>query len=276
MENKSKTWIIVVVVCAILFLPIIIDYIGNSKVKKITYDKYLDIVENKENALVYVGDLSQETYDDTVDLLKEVIDGATETDYASEYTVYSIDSTELTSAESANIGTNNGYVFIISGDQQKVLTTSATKDYLIDLVDAYYNANFTSSNTSFKVAKDAAAFEKLVDSKAVTVAVFGRDTCYYCNIFKPVYNAVAEKYDIDIYYFNSDSYDNNEYQKVLKLGLKIPAQCNSTGEESLLSDGFGTPLTLITKKGKTIDCISGYVDRDTLIAKLVENNLIEE
>ena len=276
MENKSKTWIIVVIVCAVLLLPIIVDYIGNSKIKEITYNDYLSIVENKENALIYVGDLSQDSYDETIDGLKEVMDSATKTDYASEYVIYSIDSTELTSDESAKIGTASGYVFMISGDKQKVLTASATTDTLIDLVDAYYNANFTSNNTTYKVAKDAATFEKLVDSKDITVAVFGRNTCYYCNIYKPVYNAVAEKYAIDIYYFDSDSYDADEYQKVLKLGLKIPAECNSSGKESLLSDGFGTPLTILTKKGKTIDCISGYVDRDTLITKLTENKLIEE
>lgn len=276
MENKNKTWIVVVIVCVILLLPIIIDYIGNSKIKQIAYDDYLDIVSNKENALIYVGDLSQDSYDEVMDVLKEVSKSAKATDYSSEYTIYSIDSAELTDDESAKIGTENGYAFIISGDKQKVLSASATTDYLVDSVDAYYNANFTSTNTSYKIAKDAASFEKLVDSKEITVAVFGRDTCYYCNIYKPVYNAVAEKYGLDIYYFNSDSYDASEYQKVLKLGLKIPAQCNSTGKESLLSDGFGTPLTLITKKGKTIDCISGFVDRATLITKLKENKLIEE
>ena len=35
MENKSKTWIVVLVVCLILMLPIFIDFIGNSKVKEI-------------------------------------------------------------------------------------------------------------------------------------------------------------------------------------------------------------------------------------------------
>ena len=137
MENKSKTWIIVLIVVVILMLPILVDFIGNSKVKEITYDKYLDIKENGENALIYVGDLSQDSYDDTVDVLKEVMDDATSTDYSSEYSVYSIDSTELTNDESANIGTASGYVFMINGDKQKVLTTTATTDYLIDLVDDY-------------------------------------------------------------------------------------------------------------------------------------------
>ena len=48
------------------------------------------------------------------------------------------------------------------------------------------------------------------------MAVFGRNTCFYCNKFKPVYNAVAEKYDLDIYYFDSDNYDSKEYSKIIK------------------------------------------------------------
>lgn len=276
MENKSKTWIIVSVICVIILLPILIDFISNSKIKEIGYDEYLDVVANGENALIYSGDLSEDSYESVVETLKGVLDKETKTDYSSEYKIYSIDSTELTDNEISKIGIETGYTFLIEGDVQNVVSNTSTVDYLTGLVDAYYNANFTSSNTTYKVAKDAATYEKLVDSKQVTVAVFGRDTCYYCNIYKPIYNAVAEKYDVDIYYFNSDSYDTAEYQKIMKLGLKIPAECNSSGQESLLSDGFGTPLTLITKKGKTVDCISGYVDRSTLISKLAENDLIEK
>lgn len=276
MENKSKTWLVVLVVCLVLMLPIFIDFIGNSKVKEINYSEYLDIVKSKENALIYVGELENAAIDTQIDTLKEISKKQTTTDYSSEYSIYSIDSSELTEKEIANLGTKNGYVYLIAGENQSIVSSNANSSELTAKVDAYYNVNFNTSNTSYKIAKNAEAYEKLVDSKKVTVAVFGRDTCYYCNIYKPVYNAVAEKYGIDIYYFNSDSYDAKEYQKIMKIGLTIPAECNSSGQESLLSDGFGTPLTLITKKGKTIDCISGYVDRETLVKKLTDNKLIKE
>lgn len=273
---KKKTWIIVVIVCLVLLLPILIDYFGNAKIKEIEYDKYLEIVENGENALLYVGDLKNSSYkNETVKLLKKVDKSGTKTDYASDYTIYSIDSSDLTADESRNIGTKEGYVFLVSGEQQKIMDTNSSEDALTNLVDAYYNASFNDNNKFYKVAKDAATYKKLVNSKDVTVAVFGRDTCYYCNIFKPVYNAVAEKYDVDIYFFDSDSYDKKEYQKIMDLGLTIPASCNSNGAESKLSDGFGTPLTIITQNGKTIDCISGYVDRSTLKSKLSEHGLIK-
>lgn len=275
MENKTRTWIIVSVVCLIILLPILIDFLSSSKIKEISYTEYIDVVENKENAVIYAGNMSDESYELVVDVLKNVKEKETITDYSSDYKIYTINSNELTDNEISSVGTSNGFVFLIEGETQNVVNATSTSEYLTGLVDAYYNAYFTDSNISYKIAENAKAYEELVESKKVTVAVFGRDTCYYCNIYKPIYNAVAEKYDIDIYYFNSDNYNSKEYQKVLKLGLKIPAECNSSGQESLLSDGFGTPLTIITKKGKTIDCISGYVDRNTLISKLVKNKLIE-
>ena len=275
MESKTKTWVIVSVICVVILLPILIDFFSNSKIKEISYTEYLDVVKNKENAVIYAGNTSDETYDLIVDILKDVKNKETITDYSSDYKIYTIDSNELTEKEISNVGIENGFVFLIEGETQNIVDAKSTSEYLTGLVDAYYNANFNDANASYKVAENAQAYEKLVNSKKVTVAVFGRDTCYYCNIYKPVYNAVAEKYGLDIYYFNSDNYNAKEYQKVLKLGLKIPAECNSSGQESLLSDGFGTPLTIITKKGKTIDCISGYVDRNTLISKLVKNKLIE-
>ena len=161
-----------------------------------------------------------------------------------------------------------------AGGLQKTLGVNASKEQLVSLVDAYYNATLTKSTTFYKVAKNASEYAKLVNSKDVTVAVFGRNSCYHCNVFKPIYNAVAEKYNVDIYYFDSDSYNEKEYKKIMDLGLKIPAKCTESGTEALLSGGFGTPLTIITKNGKTIDCISGRDTRAGLIAKLSENGLI--
>ena len=37
MKNKSKTWIIVLVIVLIVMLPIMIDYFGSVKIEKITF-----------------------------------------------------------------------------------------------------------------------------------------------------------------------------------------------------------------------------------------------
>ena len=86
--------------------------------------------------------------------------------------------------------------------------------------------------------------------------------------FKPIYNEVAAENKLDIYYLDSDSMDSTEHSKILSSGLKIPGTCTESGEEQPLSSSFGTPLTLFTKKGKVIGCISGYVAKDGLLSKL--------
>ena len=109
------------------------------------------------------------------------------------------------------------------------------------------------------------------------MAVFGTTDCYHCNRFKPVYNSIAGKYDLDtIYYFDAKLYNSNELKKILNLDLIVPAKCSSDGNEFKLANMSGTPLTIFTKNGKVIDCLGGYVNRDKLITKLKELKMISE
>ena len=128
----------------------------------------------------------------------------------------------------------------------------------------------TSSNEKFnsKTVSTYKEFMKIYKSKKVTMHVFGRNTCYYCNIFKPIYNEVAAENNLDIYYYDSDSFNSDEYSKILNSGINIPAECTSSKEETPLSSGFGTPLTLYLKNGKVVGCISGYVNKEKLETKL--------
>ena len=71
-------------------------------------------------------------------------------------------------------------------------------------------------------------------------------------------------------------YNKEQYKKVINLDITVPGKCSSTGKEFKLSEGFGTPLSIITKKGKVIDCIGGYVNRASLIEILKTNKMISE
>ena len=85
---------------------------------------------------------------------------------------------------------------------------------------------------------------------------------------------IKDKFD-NILELNSFAANGEEYDKIMDLGLKIPASCTGTDEDANLADGFDTPLTLFTKNGKVIDCISGYVNKDTLLTKLETVGMIE-
>ena len=127
---------------------------------------------------------------------------------------------------------------------------------------------------NYKTVSTYEEYKKIVDSDEITMAVFGRNSCTWCNKYKPVYDEVAGEYNVNIYYFDSDSFNKDEYKKIRNMGLKILASCNSEGVEKDLSDDFGTPLTLFTQKGETIDCIGGYVDKDALVDKLKSVGMI--
>ena len=84
-----------------------------------------------------------------------------------------------------------------------------------------------------------------------------------------------EKYDLNVYYFDSDSYNLEQYKKIINMNLTVPSKFNN-GVQFKLSEGFGTPLTIITKNNKVIDCISGYVNRARLIETLKSNDMLRE
>lgn len=273
MKEKKINYglIIFIVIVIILFIPIIIDYIKSQNIEILSINAINEKIESKETFLVYIGSVEKNTKNEL-----RTIRNLTKNDYSYEYGVYSAENIE----EAKKVfGIDTLVAMVIEGDIQKNYT-KFDKGILTKDVEKYFLGNITDENRSYKVAENFKSYKNLIKSDEVIVSVFGRESCYYCNKFKPVYNSVAEKYDVDIYYFDSDNYDTSQYKKIMNMNLTVPAKCSSSGEASgkefKLSDGFGTPLTIITKSNKVIDCISGYVDRSSLIETLINNKLISE
>lgn len=283
MKNSTVTKIIIAVVVILVCIPIISDMISNSALKTIKYDEISDTVSSTANynfALIYVAPKSSETTTSTQEEIKEMMKNYQSDD--KEVKAYYVDYEALSTDEVAKLfgasmsGSTTGYIFAANGEQIRTETNTLTNEKLSALVSEYSVNGLSEDETYYKVVKDAAAFKKLVNrKKTVTMAIFGRSSCYYCNQFQPVYNTVAEENGVDMYYFNSDTYDKDEYQKVLDSGLVIPASCADKGEDIKIGEGFSTPLTLFTRNGKVIDCISGYVNKATLVSKLETLGLIE-
>ena len=251
-------------VIVILFIPIIVDYVKSQKINTLTADEYAEKIALKENLLLYVGDVSKEVKKDLKSIRNIKIN-----DYSLSYDVYNVIDVK------DYFGDDVKAVLVINGDIQKEYKEYKYKEIYSD-VERFVVGNITEENASYKVAENFKEFKSLVKSKDVNMMVFGRESCYHCNNYKIVYNALAEKYDLDIFYFDSDSYNQEQYKKIVNMDLTVPSKCSSTGEEFKLSDGFGTPLTIFTKKSKIIDCISGYVERAALVSKLQENKMISE
>lgn len=286
--KSSKKIIVAVAIILVMCLPIAIDAINNSILKTIKYKDLEDAYKataKYEFTLVYVAPKSNEDTKDKKSTVKEVT-SKYKSSYGKALGVYYMDYDKLTDAQKTDImgdtSHDGAYMFVVNGEVLKTITEDINEDEL-DKYVAFYSNNIKGEDIpeemkTFKVAKDAKSFQKTIKRKNdVTMAVFGKDTCFYCNQFKLVYNTVAEEYDVDdIYYFDSGSYDEKEYKKIMDMGLKIPATCSKTGKEVDLQTGFDTPLTLFIKNGKTIDCINGYSNKSTLITKLETVGMIKE
>lgn len=269
MEEKKINYglIVFIVIVIVLFIPIISDYIKKQNIEVLSANEISDKIITSESFLVYVGDLDKDTKKD-LRIMRDI----TKKDFSYEYNVYNV---KKSNDIEKIVGKDVVAALIVEGDVQKTYKKYDFNNLNND-VKTYFIGDINEDNASYKVAKNFKEFKKLVKSDEVTVSVFGRESCFYCNKFKPVYNAVAEKYDVDIYYFDSDNYDSSQYKKIINMDLTVPAKCSSQGSEFKLAEGFGTPLTIFTKDNKVIDCISGYVNRSSLIETLISNKLISE
>lgn len=96
------------------------------------------------------------------------------------------------------------------------------------------------------------------------VVVIGRTGCGFCDKYKPVMNEIIDEYDtmmyyVDIAYFNEDDYTT------------------LTNSASYLSENeWGTPLTLVFKKGKFAEAFSGYAEKPTIVNFLKDAGAINE
>ena len=269
MKEKKINYglIIFLIVLIILFIPIISDYIKNQNIITLSSEEISEKIANGESFIVYIGDLNKTRKKE----LRNIRD-LTKGNYSYTYNVYN---SKGGKAIKKLFGNKSEVAMIIEGDIQKLYDKY---DYKIIEKDTniYLLANINKENSSYKVAENFKEYKDIVKSEDVVMSVFGRESCSYCKKFEAVYNPVAEKYDVDIYYFDSDNYDSKEYEKIINLNLTVPAKCSSTGVDFKLSEGFGTPLTIFTKDGKVIDCIGGYIGRNDLIQKLKSVDMISE
>ena len=272
--------LIVVAIVILMFIPIIIEIAESNALKKISvsdFDKFVSDTSNHKFSLLYIGEDNKDVKKAVNSIVKEYKDNSANIAVSA----YFMDVKDLSDADALAIigttGVSTAYVFAVNGEVIKVEKAALQSAKLSSYVKEFTSGGIDEELRFYKTLSKASEYEKLVkDKKTITMAVFGRDTCGWCNLYKPVYNTVAGEYNLDIYYFDSDSFDKEEYAKIMNMGLTLPASCNN-GTEKKIADGFGTPLTIFTKNGKVIDCVStGYLNKSALITKLKTVGLIKE
>ena len=96
-------------------------------------------------------------------------------------------------------------------------------------------------------------YTNLIKSNGKHVITIGQTGCSHCIATKPVLNAIAKDYNIDINYLNITEMNETERNSFINSLTEI----NYNDEEFVESKNFGTPLTLIIENGKVISYING-------------------
>lgn len=250
----------------ILMLILFITESEKYKVKEINLDNIEDVINEDDYVIVFLGKVT--------DNIKKRAKS-----FKKEYRIktYYIDVERKDFENKLSIMTTTETIFLfVNGSYVASMEESVVDKTYVDFFDKYIYGKILSSERKYKVASNAQEYIDKVNSKNYTVAVIGYEECNYCNLYLPVINKVAGDNNLDIYYFDRDNYDEDEFQKVIDLDFEIPAKCNTKGEVKTMTEGFAKPMTLITKNGKLVDCIKGYVDEDTLKETLEKYNIIKK
>lgn len=253
---------------SIFILILILFLVENAKygIKEVTSSNIKEIVENYDYVFI--------TYGKPKKSLKKFAKSFKKDYRVSTYYTY-LTKENLEEIFSIVLN-NNEQILFVEGQYKNTISSSSKYETYKNFFDENIYNKISEIDKYYKVAENAKEYLDLVKSKNYTVAVIGYEGCSYCNLYLPVFNKVAKEHNISIYYFDADNYDEDEYQKVIGLDFEIPAKCNTKGEVKTMTEGFAKPMTLITKDGKLVDCIKGYVKESVLVDTLSKYKIIKK
>lgn len=99
-------------------------------------------------------------------------------------------------------------------------------------------------------------YETMVENKDAFIVIIERAGCSYCIQYMPIVEEVANEKKIPLYYIDTDTLTNDEYNLL------------STTNSYLKKNSWGTPTTLFMLGDRVLDTIGGYVDKDNFLSFL--------
>lgn len=239
----------------------------------ITYLAYENIsrtIKDKGFVIIYNDDLTPEAKE----VLKNFNDEYLATCYYSDLSLDEIKT--MVGDKEIVVESEDVFILFVEGEILDVISFDTEYERFIELIEKYLFNKIPESERYYQVLSTADEYIKKVNSKNYTIAVFGKNDCTYCDLYLPVVNDIAKNYNLNIYYFDQDTYNEEEYEKIIELDFEIPSKCTTTGFPTSLSQSFPKPMTIITKSGKFVDCIRGYVPEQTVLDMLKEYKIIKE
>ena len=110
-----------------------------------------------------------------------------------------------------------------------------------------------------------ADYKNLKKGKDLSVIYVARPTCGYCQKQEPIVKSIKGEYDVEFYYFNTDEVSQGDLEEFIKSYDVFKG-----------GENFGTPTFLLVQKGKIVDSLIGYNEKDSLVSFLKDHKIIEE
>ncbi len=129
---------------------------------------------------------------------------------------------------------------------------------LMVLVSATSKYRLNGDSVTYLIDIDYSQFTDLVAKEDKSVVLVGRPTCSHCVAFKPIITKVANDYEVEIYYLNTDEITNE-------------TDFNNLWD---FIEASGTPTTVIVGNDKLISSKEGELPREELVNWLGENGVI--
>lgn len=266
---KKNIFLIVTFAIVVILLLILLISKKAFSVVELNKNDILSEIDSSGASLLYTKKMSPNIRKKMKSLYKEY----RILSYNSEMELSEIN--ELIKDADLTVATDNVFILFMNGEVVDVV--DATDDNkIVEKIEKHLYNIIPESERAYQVLSTADQYIKKVNSKDYTVAVFGRKDCTYCDLYLLVVNKIAKEKNLNIYYFNRDEYDEDEYEKIMDLDFEIPAKCNTTGYSTTMSKSFPKPMTIITKNGKFVDCIKGYVTEDNVLEMLKQYKIIKE
>ena len=111
---------------------------------------------------------------------------------------------------------------------------------------------------------------ELMKSEDKKVVYIARPTCSYCQLESPIIKKIGSKYNLKIYYLNTQGFFDEEKQDYTEDGRKFMSS------NEVYKEGWGTPNTIIVQNGDIVDGIYQYVEEKELLDFLKTNGIINE
>ncbi len=267
--SSTKSLKLVLILVGLLLIGFVFYSRANKQIVKIQYSNLLGTVEKNDYSIVYFGTLLE----NRERAIRETITDNRIKFYQTTTTLEEINI--LLREYNFSSTKENIFVLFIGDSVVGVIQDFESQYQFYSQVRKYFFNEIPTEEIAYKTLNKADDYIKKFNSKNYTVAVFGYEGCTHCTLYLPVINEIAHEQLIDVYYFDRDHYDENEYNKIMELDFEIPSKCTKDGVATTSTNAFPKPMTIISRKGKVVDCIMGNVKKEEVLQMLKKYKIVK-